>query len=59
MLAILSLLPPTHIMDTWREDYESMLLHMIYDNEAPTFEQLLEVLTELHNSIHALTYQPK
>jgi hypothetical protein len=56
--ATLSILPPAHIMDAWREDYEYMLLHMIYDNEAPTFEQLIETITELHKSIHTLTYQP-
>lgn len=56
--ATLSILPPAHIMDAWREDYEYMLLHMIYDNEAPAFEQLIETITELHKSIHTLTYQP-
>ena len=56
--ATLSILPPEHIMGAWREDYEYMLLHMIYDNEAPTFEQLIEAIMELHKSLNALTYQP-
>ncbi len=55
--ATLSILPPIHIMDAWREDYEYMLLHMIYDNEAPTFEQLIEAITELQIEIRALPYK--
>ena len=54
--ATLSILPPEHIMDAWREDYEYMLLHMIYDNDAPTFEQLIEAIFELQNMIKSLTY---
>jgi hypothetical protein len=54
--ATLSILPPAHIMDAWREDYEYMLLHMIYDNEAPTFEQLIEAITYLQKKIKLLTY---
>ena len=53
----LSFLPPEHIMDAWREDYEYMLLHMIYDNEAPTFEQLIEAITELQKEIKTLPYK--
>ena len=53
----LSILPPKPIMDAWREDYEYMLLHMIYDNEAPTFEQLIEAITELQKEIKALPYK--
>ena len=54
--ATLSILPPEYIMDAWREDYEYMLLHMIYDNDAPTFEQLIEAIFELQNMIKSLTY---
>ena len=31
-------------------------MHMIYDNEAPTFEQLIEAITELQNEIKTLPY---
>ena len=55
--ATLSILPPAHIMDAWREDYEYMLLHMIYDNDAPTFEQLIELITELQKEIKTLPYK--
>ena len=55
--ATLSILPPAQIMDAWREDYEYMLMHMIYDNDAPTFEQLIEVITELQKEIRMLPYQ--
>lgn len=55
--ATLSILPLEHIMDAWREDYEYMLLHMIYDNDAPTFEQLIEAITELQKEIKTLPYQ--
>jgi hypothetical protein len=34
-----------------------MLLHMIYDNDAPTFEQLIEAITELQKEIKTLPYQ--
>ena len=46
-----------HIMDAWREDYEYMLLHMIYDKEAPTFEQIIEKMMELQEEIRLLPYQ--
>ena len=55
--ATLSILPPMHIMDAWREDYEYMLLHMIYDKEAPTFEQIIEKMMELQEEIRLLPYQ--
>lgn len=55
--ATLSILPLEHIMDAWREDYEYMLLHMIYDNEAPTFEQLIEAITDLQKEIKTLLYK--
>ena len=55
--ATLSILPPAHIMDAWREDYEYMLLHMIYDYDAPTFEQLIEAITELQKEIKTLPYK--
>lgn len=45
-------------MDAWREDYEYMLLHMIYDTNAPTFGQLIETMAELQKTINSLHYRP-
>ena len=55
--ATLSILPPSQVIEAWRDDYEYMLLHMIYDNDAPTFEQLIEAITELQKEIKTLPYK--
>lgn len=55
--ATLSILPPASVIDAWREDYEYMLLHMIYDTDAPSFEKLIDVISHLQSTIKALPYK--
>ena len=57
--ATLSILPPASVLDAWRDDYEYMLLHMIYDTNAPSFEKLIDVISQLQSSIKALPYKPE
>ena len=57
--ATLSILPPASVIDAWREDYEYMLLHMIYDTNAPSFEKLIDVISHLQSTIKALPYKPE
>ncbi len=51
--------PPASVIDAWREDYEYMLLHMIYDTDAPSFEKLIDVISHLQSTIKALPYKPE
>ena len=57
--ATLSILPPASVLDAWRDDYEYMLLHMIYDTNAPSFEKLIDVISHLQSTIKALPYKPE
>ena len=55
----LSILPPASVIDAWHEDYEYMLLHMIYDKDAPSFENLIDTISQLQSTIKTLPYKPK
>ena len=55
--ATLSIIPPAQVMEAWRDDYEDMLLNMIYDTEAPDFDTLITVMKELQNTIKTLPYK--
>jgi len=57
--ATLSILPPASVIDAWLKDYEYMLLHMIYDTEAPSFEKLIDVISQLQSTIKTLPYKPE
>ena len=51
----LSIIPPEAIRERWKEDYRSMQESMIYE-ESPSFEQLIEKLTDLNRRINELQY---
>ena len=44
-------IPVPEIIDAWRSDYLRMMEEMIYENNAPTFEQLIETLNELKTQL--------
>lgn len=35
------LIPPKEVIDIWKEDYDAMVLNMIYDEVRPTFNDIL------------------
>ena len=48
----LNIVPPAHVMEQWKADYENMRLHMIY-GESVSFEELVEYLRDLNNKINS------
>lgn len=48
--ATLSFIPPNHIIDAYKEDYEKMSLNMIY-GDAPSFDTLVEKLNGIQSLI--------
>lgn len=50
----LQFLPPKSLLKKYEDDYNNMRKHFIYDQHAPSFQQLLERLGELQETIHKL-----
>jgi hypothetical protein len=46
----LSFIPPSHIIENYKTDYEKMKLNMIY-GKAPSFEELISKLVALQEAI--------
>lgn len=49
--------PSPEVFESWKADYETMAEVMIYENPAPTFEQLMEGLNSLKKRINAIPWQ--
>lgn len=45
----LSLIPPSDVIDKWKDDYNLMVANMIYEDEVPSFQNLLEALAIIEN----------
>lgn len=54
---ILNPIPPSEIMDDWKSDYAKMKEDMIYEENKPTFEDLIDSLNELRAKLQALDWQ--
>ena len=51
----LNFIPPTHLIDEWKKDYEAMAVHFLYHQEnRMTFETLIARMKELLNKVRAL-----
>jgi len=50
-------LPIPEVMEAWKEDYKKMLEEMIYEENPPTFEDLINELTTLKNKINAVEWK--
>ncbi len=44
-------------MAAWKADYKKMLEEMIYEENAPSFEEMISELTNLKNKINALGWK--
>lgn len=51
----LDIIPPDHIIEQWKADYENMQMHMIY-GESVAFETLIDNLKELRHKIRQNTH---
>lgn len=47
-------IPPPEFISDWENDYNRMVEQMIYEQNSPTFEQLISSLTALKNQINQL-----
>ncbi|MFC7523132.1 nucleotidyl transferase AbiEii/AbiGii toxin family protein [Parapedobacter sp. GCM10030251] len=52
-------IPLTEVIGEWKADYGKMLEEMIYEPEAPNFEEIIEGLTTLGSKINSLTWRVK
>jgi len=50
-------IPPPEIMDAWKDDYAKMLEDMIYEDQKPTFADLIENLNTLRIQLQSLDWQ--
>lgn len=50
----LSFIPPQSVISDWEKDYQSMQKHFIYEDQSPSFSNLIERLKELQNRIRQL-----
>jgi hypothetical protein len=50
-------LPPPSLIREWRSDYQAMLEQMIYEPDAPSFELIINDITELKNKINAFPWK--
>jgi predicted nucleotidyltransferase component of viral defense system len=49
-------IPIPEIMEAWKADYKTMLEQMIYEENPPSFEAIIEELTKLKNKINAFEW---
>lgn len=50
-------IPIPEVIDAWEEDYKIMLEQMIYEENKPTFKDIINQLTALKERINALDWQ--
>ncbi|TRX32970.1 nucleotidyl transferase AbiEii/AbiGii toxin family protein [Flavobacterium sp. ZT3R18] len=49
-------IPIPEIIEAWRADYKTMLEQMIYEENPPSFEAIIEELTKLKNKINSFEW---
>lgn len=50
-------IPPAAMMEAWKQDYKKMLEEMIYEENAPSFEELITALNQLKEKLRALEWK--
>lgn len=53
----IDMLPPEAVIEDWKADYEIMLEQMIYEENPPSFEELMDSLGELNSRINSLNWK--
>lgn len=48
------LIPPESVVREWENDYDSMAMHMIYDNQVPAFDDILEGLKAIESKFRGV-----
>lgn len=49
-------IPPEAVIKKWEQDYETMRLEMLYSENRPTFNDIIETLKKLKTEIHSLDF---
>jgi hypothetical protein len=52
-------IPPDNVLNAWKVDYNTMFEQMIYEQNPPSFEQILDEITLIKNKINALPWELK
>jgi predicted nucleotidyltransferase component of viral defense system len=55
--ANIQIIPPDAVLADWKKDYASMMEEMIYEENKPSFEELIAVLNNLNKRINALDWK--
>jgi len=50
-------LPIPEVMEAWNADYKKMLEEMIYEQDPPSFEEIIQKLTKLKTKINAIDWK--
>ncbi|MFN8343955.1 MAG: hypothetical protein U0X91_03070 [Spirosomataceae bacterium] len=50
-------IPPMAMMEAWKEDYKKMQKEMIYEESAPSFEELINTLNQIKEKLRALEWE--
>lgn len=54
---LINMLPSPLIMGEWKSDYETMLEQMIYEENPPSFDDMIKELTLLKERINNLKWK--
>ena len=54
---LINLIPVPEVMEAWKADYKRMLEEMIYEPDAPSFEQLINQLHEQTGKLKAVKWK--
>ncbi len=49
----ISLVPPRSVIEVWKNDYETMVSNMIYEDDVPPFDAILESVAEIERKFKA------
>lgn len=47
------LTPPESVIEAWKNDYDTMVINMIYEDDVPSFADILDVATNIENIFKA------
>ena len=53
----INLLPIPEVIEAWNADYKKMLEEMIYEENPPSFEEIIQELTKLKTKINAIKWK--
>lgn len=49
----ITLIPPENVIEEWKNDYDNMVINMIYEDNVPSFADILEIVKEIENKFKA------